>query len=83
MFCPVLDGQMGTGKLHSLLLSSVYTWGSGIPASAHAQHRGAVGGPGTHTEDGRHQVRLTYHLGGQIGFLDPHFPSLSELALST
>ncbi|XP_041729154.1 serine/threonine-protein kinase Nek8 [Coregonus clupeaformis] len=26
------DGRMGTGKLHSLPLSSVYTWGSGISA---------------------------------------------------
>uniref|UniRef100_A0A4W5LTP0 Serine/threonine-protein kinase Nek8 n=1 Tax=Hucho hucho TaxID=62062 RepID=A0A4W5LTP0_9TELE len=32
MFCRVLDGRMGTGKLHSLPLSSVYTWGSGISA---------------------------------------------------
>lgn len=28
--CDGLDGGLGSGKVHSLPLSSVYTWGSGI-----------------------------------------------------
>ena len=62
------DARDGEGA-HSAPVLGVHVgqWHLRPAPPAHAEHRGAAGVPGTHAEDGRHQVWSAHHLGGESG----------------
>uniref|UniRef100_A0A8C2JCA5 NIMA-related kinase 8 n=1 Tax=Cyprinus carpio TaxID=7962 RepID=A0A8C2JCA5_CYPCA len=57
-----LSSLSSTKLMHPLPLSSVHFQSSA--SAAHVKHRGYSSVPGSHPEDGHHQICAAYHMGG-------------------